>query len=120
MTELASLHVTRDQDVVFAAIEGEVDPSNARGLGRDVTASVPNDAMAVVLDLTAVDYLDSSGVQMIFELAERLDARQQRLAVVVPEGAPARKVLDIVSLDATAALAANRDDAMSRLGARDR
>jgi anti-anti-sigma factor len=118
MTELASLQITRDQDVVFAVIKGEVDPSNARELGRDVTASVPNDAMAVVLDLTAVDYLDSSGVQMIFELAERLDARQQRLAVVVPEGAPARTVLDIVSLDATATLADDRDDAMSRLGAR--
>jgi anti-anti-sigma factor len=120
MTDLASLRSEREEDTVFAVVEGEVDPSNARDLGRKLTAAVPNDAMAVVLDLSAVAYLDSSGVQMIFELAERLDARQQRLAVVVPEGAPARKVLDIVSLDETAPLAASRDEALSRLAAADR
>jgi anti-anti-sigma factor len=115
VTDIASVRSERDGDLVFAVIEGEVDPSNARGIGRDLTASVPNDAMAVVLDLARVDYLDSSGVQMIFELAERLDARQQRLAVVAPAGAAARTVLDIVSLDTTAMLVGTRDEALSRL-----
>jgi anti-anti-sigma factor len=73
--------------------------------------------MAMVLDLSGVGYLDSSGVQMIFELAERLDARQQRLAVVVPEGAPARRVLDIVALDTAAPLAGTRDEALALLSA---
>src|SRR5215212_4250965 len=84
LNELATVRAERDGDLVVAAIAGEVDPSNARGLGRELTARVPNDAMGVVLDLTEVEYLDSSGVQMVFELAERLEARQQRLAVVVP------------------------------------
>ena len=115
MTDLASLATERRDDLVIAAIDGEVDPSNARNLGRDLTEAVPNDAMGVVLDLTEVEYLDSSGVQMVFELAERLDARQQRLAVVVPEGAPSRAVLDIVSVDAIAALVGTRDEAVQRL-----
>ena len=115
MSELASLSTERTADLVVAVIDGEVDPSNARALGRELTAGVPNDAMGVVLDLSAVAYLDSSGVQMVFELAERLDARQQGLAVVVPDGAPARKVLDIVSLDSTAALVGTRDEAVGRL-----
>ena len=117
MSGLASVRTERDGDLVIATIAGEVDPSNARDLGRDLTAAVPNDAMAVVLDLSDVTYLDSSGVQMVFELAERLDGRQQRLAVVVPAGAPARKVLDIVSIDATAPLADTRDEAVARLAA---
>ena len=120
MKELATLHATREDDTVFATVAGEVDPSNARALGRELTVSVPNDAMAVVLDLSEVTYLDSSGVQMIFEFSERLEGRQQRLAVVVPDGAPARKVLDIVALDATAPLAHSRDEALSRLAAADR
>jgi anti-anti-sigma factor len=115
LTELATVGAERQDDLVIATIEGEVDPSNARELGRELTARVPNDAMGVVLDLTAVAYLDSSGVQMVFELAERLEARQQRLAVVVPAGAPAWRVLDIVSLDATAPLTATRDEAVARL-----
>ena len=115
MSELATVSAERHGDHVIAAIAGEVDPSNARQLGRDLTARVPNDAMGVVLDLTAVEYLDSSGVQMVFELAERLEARQQRLAVVVPVGAPAWKVLDIVSLDTTAPLTGTREEAVERL-----
>jgi anti-anti-sigma factor len=115
MSELATLSIERIQDLVVATIDGEIDPSNARNLGRELTESVPNDAMGVVLDLTAVDYLDSSGVQMVFELAERLEARQQKLAIVVPDGAPARAVLDIVSVDAIAALVGTRDDAVGRL-----
>ena len=115
MSDLATLNTERSEDLIFAVIDGEIDPSNARNLGRELTECVPNDAMGVVLDLTAVAYLDSSGVQMVFELAERLDARQQRLAVVVPESAPSRAVLDIVSVDAVAALVGTRDEAVGRL-----
>ena len=115
MSDLATLNTSRENDLVFAAIDGEVDPSNARILGREITSEVPNEAMGVVLDLSDVEYLDSSGVQMVFELAERLDARQQRLAVVVPDGAPARAVLDIVSVDAIASITSTRDEAVERL-----
>jgi len=115
MTDLASLHTERADDVVIAAIDGEIDPSNARELGRELTQAVPNDAIGVVLDLAGVGYLDSSGVQMVFELAERLEARQQRLAVVVPDNGPARAVLDIVSVDAIAALVQTRDEAVGNL-----
>jgi anti-anti-sigma factor len=115
VTNLASLHTERADDLVIATIDGEVDPSNSRKIGRELTESVPNDAIGVVLDLGRVAYLDSSGVQMIFELAERLEARQQRLAVVVPDYGPARAVLDIVSVDAIAALVGTRDEAVGNL-----
>ena len=83
MSELATLSAERDDGLVIAVIGGEVDPSNSRMIGREITALVPNDAMGVVLDseavlqrgARAVGYLDSSGVQMVFELAERLEAR---------------------------------------------
>ena len=115
MSELAQLSIEHDGDVIVAILVGEVDPSNARVLGRELTAAVPNDAMALILDLTEVEYLDSSGVQLIFELAERLGARQQRLAITVPEGAPARRVLEIVALDDTAPVARTRAEARARL-----
>jgi anti-sigma B factor antagonist len=115
VSELAQLSIERDGDVIVAIVVGEVDPSNARALSRELTSAVPNDATAVVLDLSEVGYLDSSGVQLIFELAERLGGRQQRLAVAVPDGAPARRVLEIVALDETALLAATRGEARARL-----
>jgi anti-anti-sigma factor len=113
--QLATLHLEREGQTVYAALAGEIDPSNARDLGRELTAAVPNDALAMILDLAEVEYLDSSGVQLIFELAERLDARQQKLAIAVPEGAPARRVLEIVALDGTAPVATTRAEALERL-----
>ena len=115
MSDLAQVSAERNGDLVVAAIGGEVDPSNARALGRELTELVPNDAMGVVLDLTELEYLDSSGVQMVFELAERLEGRQQRLAVVVPTTAPAWRVLHIVSVDAVAPLVGTREDAFEQL-----
>jgi anti-anti-sigma factor len=115
MSEMGALDVRAEGQVIVAALAGEIDPSNARDLGRELTEAVPNDAMAVVLDLSAVEYLDSSGVQLIFELAERLTGRQQQLAVVVPEHAPARRVLEIVALDQTAPMASTPEEARARL-----
>ena len=115
MSGIAQISIEREGDVFFAVLSGEIDPSNARDLGRDLTDAVPNNAMALVLDLSDVRYLDSSGVQLLFELAERLAARQQRLAVAVPDDAPARRVLEIVSLDVTAPVAASRAEALERL-----
>jgi anti-anti-sigma factor len=116
VSEIADIIIERQDDVIIAVLAGEIDPSNARTLGNELTDAVPNDAMAVVLDLTGVRYLDSSGVQLLFELAERLASRQQRLAVAVAPDAPARRVLEIVSLDVTAPVADSRADALERLG----
>jgi anti-anti-sigma factor len=116
MTELAQIAVERQGDVFIAILTGEIDPSNARDLSRELTDAVPNAAMGVVLDLSAVQYLDSSGVQLLFELADRLAARQQRLAVAVPPDAPARRVLEIVALDTTAPVADSREQALEQLG----
>jgi anti-anti-sigma factor len=115
VNDLASVDFQQEGDVLYAVVTGEVDPSNARDLGRRLTAAVPNNAMAVVLDLSGVDYLDSSGVQLLFELAERLEARQQRLAVTLAHDAPARRVLEIVALDDTAPVTASRGEALERL-----
>ena len=117
MSDLAQISIEHEGDVVVAGLIGEIDPSNARALGRELTAAVPNDAAGVVLDLSEVHYLDSSGVQLIFELAERLEGRQQRFVVAVPEGGPARRVLEIVALDETAPVVASRGEALARVAA---
>ena len=115
MSEIATTRIERDDQVIVAVLSGEIDPSNARALSRDLTDAVPNDALALLVDLTDVGYLDSAGVQLLFELADRLAARQQLLAIAVPKSAPARRVLDIVAIDATAPVADSRAEALARL-----
>ncbi len=91
-------HITMDGQVVVAALPEEIDLANARGITSIVAGAVPNDAVGLVLDLSATTYLDSSGVHLIFDLADRLAARQQRLVLAVPEVSNVRRVLELVDV----------------------
>jgi anti-anti-sigma factor len=116
MSELARLEMSGD-DVVVARLSGEIDLSNAAQVGEDLGAGVPNSALGLVIDLTATEYLDSSGVHLVFDLAERLQRRQQQLRVVVPDGAPIRRVLRIVELDGAVPVLATVDEAVAQIRA---
>lgn len=71
----------------MARLAGEVDLSNVEALSRLVQAAVTNAAVGLVLDLTGVSYLDSTGLRMVFQLARELNHRQQQLVLVVPPDA---------------------------------
>jgi anti-anti-sigma factor len=116
MTELSEVEFSGD-DVIVARLTGEIDLSNASEVGETLSAAVPNTALGLVIDLTATSYLDSSGVHLLFDLAERLQRRQQRLRVVVPEGRPIRRVLRIVELDDTVPVLASVDEAVEQIRA---
>jgi anti-sigma B factor antagonist len=105
MSARKSLDVHTEGDVVIATLSGEIDLSNARAIGSVVGGGVSNDAVALILDLSEVTYLDSSGVHLIFDLAQRLGGRQQKLVLIVPAGSKIRRVLDLVNLEAVVPIA---------------
>ena len=100
-------------DVVIAHLHGEIDLANAKPIGSLVTEAVTNEAAGVVLDLTDVTYLDSSGVHLVFELQERLAARQQRLTLAVPPDARIRRVLELVNVKAAVPVGETEDEAVA-------
>lgn len=106
-----SLDIRTEDGVVIARLVGEIDLANARAIGSLVVGSVPNDAAGVVLDLAETTYLDSSGVHLVFDLAERLAARQQRLALSVPTESRIRRVLDLVNVGAALPVVTSVEDA---------
>jgi anti-anti-sigma factor len=85
-------------DVVVGRLRGEVDLSNAESVKERLFGSVPNTASALVLDLSETDYLDSSGVRLIFELAQRLQARGQKLDLVVPDNSVINRLLVLTEM----------------------
>ncbi len=107
MTELARIVEDRRGPALVAALEGEVDASNAREIGARLHVLLGNAATALVLDLSPTGYLDSAGISLVFRLAEELDARQQRLLVVVPPGAPVARTLQITGLAGAVAVHAD-------------
>jgi anti-anti-sigma factor len=99
MNDLARVEA---RDVVGARlvqIIGEVDLSNATDVMDAVTHAIPDDTPLVMLDLSGTTYLDSTGIEMIFRLADRLRLRRQDLRLVVPPRASIRAVLELTKVD---------------------
>ena len=82
---IADLQTSADGGIVTARLSGEIDMSNASDLMDAITKATPNGALGVALDLSEVDYFDSSGIRLLYRLAESLNARRQALRLVIPE-----------------------------------
>jgi anti-anti-sigma factor len=70
--------------------------------------------MALVLDLSESDYLDSSGVRLIFELDARLGSRGQRLDLVVPDDSFIKRVLMLMQVHQAIRIHSSVDTALGR------
>jgi anti-anti-sigma factor len=113
--ELATLRVRERGDIVIANVEGEIDLSNASSLLMDLAAAVPNTARGLVVDLSGLEFLDSSGVHMLYDIADRLATRQQRFAVVIPPDAPPRRAIELSGVEPAAWLHADQPTALAAL-----
>lgn len=99
----------------MAELSGEIDLSNADDLAAAIRARVSNHARGVVVDLTRVRFIDSSGLAILFALARRLRSRRQQLRVVVPPESSIRATLELVDLGAVAAIDDSIDAAVREL-----
>ena len=95
MTELAKLFIWQRDNVVVAGVTGELDVSNAAVLENAIAAELGSEAAGLVLDFAGLQFIDSSGVHLLFHLWQRLSMRGRRLAVIAPPGSPARRVLEL-------------------------
>ena len=105
---LADVRFESLDEVVLARVTGEVDMSNADQIGGAVRQMMSNQVLGLVVDLTEVDYFDSAGIHMLYDLREALRVRGQHLRLVVPEQSAARDaltlagVINALDVDATA------------------
>jgi anti-anti-sigma factor len=108
---LAELSVESVDRVVVARLEGEIDLSNAADLATAISIRVPNEAHLVVIDLTQVEYVDSAGIHVLFDLRNRLRTRGQELRLVVPPGAEIFEALRVAFVPEIVAVFASVDAA---------
>ncbi len=108
-----------DGGVVVASVEGEIDSSNAAELRLALSERLPSTSSSLVLDLSDVTYLDSSGIHLLFDLGRRLAARRQQMRLVVPVQAPMRRVLELCAVDSVAPMDESLDLSLTSLGAGD-
>jgi anti-sigma B factor antagonist len=103
--------------VPVARVTGDIDLANAPR-ARDDLLAIAADAPGLVLDLTAVAYLDSAGVKILFQLARDLRRRDQTLVVTVPTGSPLRRLLKITSFHEVAPVCDGVDAAFDLIAER--
>ena len=103
-------------DVRVVSVDGEVDISRAPVLREELRRSVANHDIGLVVDLSDTEYLDSAGVNVLFELAEELSERQLAFAIVVPEGGLVERVVTLVDLAAVARIHRSVAEATSAMG----
>jgi anti-anti-sigma factor len=95
---LGDVQISLRDSVVVAELTGEVDLSNTRGIEESILLTTPNHATLAVLDLGQLDYLDSAGIQLIYQLREKLKVRGQQLRVVIPTDSPASDALRLAGV----------------------
>ena len=115
MTELAKLRIRERGTIVLAAVEGEVDLSNKEALISQLTEAVSNSATGLLLDLSKLEFMDSSGVHMLYTLAERLADRLQSYAVVLPPNSPPRRAIEFSGVEPAGWLHPDADTALRAL-----
>jgi anti-anti-sigma factor len=115
MSPLADVTFDTLGDIVVARVAGEIDMSNARELGAAITASVPSEARALVLDLAGLGYVDSAGIHVFYELREHLTRRGQEIRVALAADSPIATALEYAGVQRTLGTAATVREAMQEL-----
>ena len=85
--------------VLVAHAHGDIDMAATPALQAELTDAVArHSARCLVIDLEPVEYIDSSGVELLFRLHGALAAEDVELIVVAPDGSNAARLLSLVAL----------------------
>jgi anti-anti-sigma factor len=112
VSDLVGIEVEERGDIVVARLTGELDLAGAPHANETITGAVPTSARGLVVDLTELEFIDSSGVSMLFGIARQLSSRRQRVHVAaLPEG-PVARVLELVDFQRAAPVHPDREGAL--------
>jgi anti-anti-sigma factor len=102
MSAPAEIVLESRDDSVVARLSGEVDMSNATYVRDQLLTSMPNEAIALVLDISACRYLDSAAIEVLFDVSRRLARRRQELRLVMPADSPLKRVIELTEVHTAA------------------
>ncbi len=93
-------------------LEGDLDFHSSPDLRRELTKVVEQQTPKVMVDLSKVAYIDSSGLATFVELFQRMKRYSGKL-VLCNLGQGVRSVFEIAKLDTIFKLAASREEALA-------
>lgn len=117
---MADFHIEQEHPrpgTIVLSIYGDVDLHVAEELRRRLTAAI-GEGMALVIDLSAVTFVDSTTLGVLLSGLKRLREKEGRLRLVVP-GTEIRRIFELTMLDRVFDLDATRDEALAAVLAAD-
>ncbi|HET8759373.1 MAG TPA: STAS domain-containing protein [Solirubrobacteraceae bacterium] len=105
-----TLHTTQVGQRTVVAAAGEIDLVTAQRLGQAADAALDRGAHDLWIDLSDVEFIDSTGIHVLLEVRGRVEALNRRLAVICPIG-PIRRAFGLTGLDDALPLYTSRDEA---------
>lgn len=109
MQPLAVKRTSRD-GVELLLVVGELDIATAPRLLSALNRAVQDALHSVVVDLSAVGFMDSTGLALLINAHRRLRRRRKGFAVVCPAG-PLRRVFEITDMMETLHVSPDCDSA---------
>ena len=107
-----------DPDAVVLSVHGDLDLLTAPLLREAMLPVLARQRGLVVVDLSEVPFMDSSGVHVLVEALQRLGSQNRRLAIACRESGQIHGLLAVVGLLDTVTVHRSRDGAL--IGGEDR
>ena len=104
---------TLEDGAIVVAVAGELDLCSSQTLREHLTAAADSGATSIVVDLSELSLIDSTGLGVLALLARRLTLDSVDLAIVCPEGRISR-LLALTKLDQVIPVYATRGEALRR------
>ena len=101
-------------DAPGVAVRGEVDIGVVEALEEAIDDAIRDSVGAFIIDLTDLDFIDSSGLHVLLRARGLLSREDRALAVVCPFG-PVRRALELSGVSELFALYPSRDEALAAL-----
>jgi len=108
------VHDAELRDAPGVAIRGEIDINVVPDLEAALDAAIRESAGAFIIDLSDVDFIDSSGLHVLLRARALLGREDRALAVICPFG-PVRQLFELSGTYELFALYASREDAAAAL-----
>ena len=105
-----------DDDALVATVRGEIHVSTAPEFSRRLNAALDRGRTRVVLDLTEVRFIDSTGLSVLLSGLREVSRRQGQLALAL-SNPPVLRLFEITRLDTTFDIAPTREEALERVRA---
>lgn len=102
----------RDGDTVVLTLRGELDMQTVGRLRAHLADTLEHDQGAVLVDLTDVVFIDSTGLAALLNALRRLTRARRRLLIAAGDG-PVRRMLRMTRLDSTFSLHESAESALA-------